>query len=91
MFLRTTFGLHITIGNFNVVSIGIAIVIGCVVGLCAERSAWWLAPLCLLPMVIYGSLLEPSQADIVFSVLDAAVALIVALLVSRFRQQPALT
>jgi hypothetical protein len=90
VFLQTTFGLHVTVGNFNVVSTGIAVTIGFVIGLCAGRAAWWLAAVCLLPMVLVSLLMEPSGADLTLYLVNIAVALIVAFLVSSLRRQTAL-
>jgi hypothetical protein len=86
--LQMTFGLHIQVGTFNVVWLGIAIVIGFVVGLCAQRVAWWLAAVCLLPMLIYGSLFEQVDTNITFFIVDLLVGMVVAFAVSRFRQNP---
>jgi hypothetical protein len=88
IFLKMTFGLHIQVGTFNVVWLGIAIVIGFVVGLCAERSAWWLAAVCLLPMLIYGFWFEQLDTNFSFFVVDLIGGVVVAFVVSRFRQNP---
>ena len=88
--LQATFGVHISVAQFDVAPTGIAVVIGFVVGLCAERSAWWLAAVCVLPTVILDLFFEPVGARFSFYVIDCSVAAAVAFLVSRFRQHSAL-
>ena len=89
--LQATFGIHVIVANFDVAPTAIAVVIGFVIGLCAERSAWWLAAVCVLPTVILDVFLEPVGAHSRFSfyVVDCSAATAVAFLVSRFRRHAA--
>ena len=88
--LQATFGVHFNVARFDVAPTGIAVVIGCVVGLCAGRSAWWLAAFCVLPTIILDVFFEPVSVRFSFYVVDCSVAAAVAFLVSRFGQQRAL-
>ena len=89
--LQATFGVHVSVANFDVAPTAIAVVIGFLVGLCAKRSAWWLAAVCVLPTVILDVFFEPMgvQSRLSFYVLDCSAAAAVAFIVSRFRTHTA--
>ena len=77
------------LANTFVVGPAVAIIVGAFVGFIAQRSAWWLGGIAVLPLFIYGDILVADRIEIGSSVVFVALAFATAFVVSRFKRRPA--
>ena len=72
--------------NTFAVGPAVAIIVGAFVGFIAQRSAWWLGGVTVLPLFIYGDILVADRIEIGSSVVFVALAFAAAFVVSRFKR-----
>lgn len=65
----------------------VAMVVGAFASLIAQRSAWWLGGVAVLPLFIYGAIRDPDRIEIGSSVVYVALAFASAFVVSRFKRR----